>query len=426
MIGLLPIDRKNFPSLNGDAEQFIAYIMGELTRSWDDVINSLEKDEWILFKDGLVILICTQLLSPADKNTDTNPLELLLTESISKERLDIVRRAIKFFRDVGQDIPEPIWFELLVLDSHTNLIEKITFKRISFEVYLKCAMIILPALPQQQLFVEQASSHFDGCVEGNQFLSKSIVSKIMRAFINVKSCLVDLENITFLLKFLRDKTSENSTDCPNMIRTMIDANARLRNQISQYMSKLDITIQKFDAIRNIFILSSGSSILYHVRKQEFLMKLLTSRNNLRSTEFYTEWFLAFMTPGKDQQSVIDAEEFKPMLKNWTNCFGHLPESTVEMIRRMDTLIAALGDHPHSAYFIEQMVDLCFEQSRFLITIYPKRDFLYIVMFRIDYVRNQREYPTGQKSEISRPIQSGIQSEGCQSFLVRSERLNQSR
>ena len=160
-----------------------------------------------------------------------------------------------------------------------------------------------------------------------------------------------------------------------MIRAMIDASAPLRDRIKQYMSKLDITVQQFDSIRNIFILSSGTSILYHVKKQDFLMKVLTSRNNPRSAEFYTQWFLAFMTPGKDQQSVIDAEEFKPMLKNWTNCFGHLPESTVEMIKRMDTLIAALGDHPHSAYFIEQMVDLCFEQSKFLIISYPLRLFM---------------------------------------------------
>ena len=180
MIGLLPIDKKNFPLLDGDAEQFIAYIMAELTRSWEDVINSLVKEEWTLFKDGLVILMCTQLLSPTEKNTDTNPLELLLTESMSAERLSIVRRAVKFLGDIERNVPEPIWFELLVLDSRTNWIDKISFKRISFEVYLKCAIKILPALPQQQLFVERVGPHFDGCVKSDQFVSKLILFKMMR------------------------------------------------------------------------------------------------------------------------------------------------------------------------------------------------------------------------------------------------------
>ena len=171
-----------------------------------------------------------------------------------------------------------------------------------------------------------------------------------------------MESITFLLKFLQNKTLEDGDDYLHTIRSTIDSSASLRDKIKLYMSKLDINIQQFGAIRTIFILSTGSSIFYHVKKQEFLAKSLTSRNNPRTAEFYTKWFLAFMTSDKDQQSVVDTEEFKQMLKQWTAYFGHIPDLTIEIIQKIDSLLLALDDHPDLAHFIQQMVDLCFQQS----------------------------------------------------------------
>ena len=182
MIGLLSIDKQNFPLPHDATEHFITDIMNELTRSWEEVISSLITDEWTSFKDGLAILICTQLLSQTNKNPNINPLELLLTGSINAERFDIVRRTLKLFKDIGRNIPEPIWFEFLVLDSPKNMLNDILLKRISFEVYVRCATKVVPALAQHQLFMQQLGSHFDGGVKQDQFVSKLTLLKVKGSF----------------------------------------------------------------------------------------------------------------------------------------------------------------------------------------------------------------------------------------------------
>ncbi|CAF5201232.1 unnamed protein product, partial [Rotaria magnacalcarata] len=127
------------------------------------------------------------------------------------------------------------------------------------------------------------------------------------------------------------------------------------------MSTLDVTINKFNSIRDIFILSIESSVLFHIKRQEFLLKLLTNDKNLRSVDFYTRWFLAFMAPDKNKRSMFDDDEFKELLKVWTTCVAHRPDLIVKIIKEINVLILAIGDHPCSSHFIEHMVDLCFQQ-----------------------------------------------------------------
>ncbi|CAF1653778.1 unnamed protein product, partial [Rotaria magnacalcarata] len=172
----------------------------------------------------------------------------------------------------------------------------------------------------------------------------------------------DLKNITFLLSFLRNQSSDDANPDLKTIRSIIDSSIPLRNKIKEYMSKLDVTINEFNSIRDIFILSIESSVLFHVNRKEFLLKLLTNDKNLRSVDFYIQWFLAFMTPDKNKPSMFDDDEFKELLKVWTTCVAHRPDLIVKIIKEINVLISAIGDHPCSSHFIEHMVDLCFQQK----------------------------------------------------------------
>ncbi|CAF3200501.1 unnamed protein product [Rotaria socialis] len=345
MIGLVPINKQNFGLPNTSTENFTNVIMSEFTKHLKDVISSLAEDEWNSFRDGMVTLICIQLLSQTFKKSNTSPLEVLLNASIQPERLEIIKRLLNFIKNINGDrnIPEPIWFELLVLDSSDNLIKTIPIEIISFEVYVRCATKVVPALAQFDNFINRLSSHFDDAVKQNQFS-------------------IDLKNITFLLSFLRNQSSDDANPDLKTIRSIIDASTTLRNKIKVYMSTLNVTINEFNSIRDIFILSNESSVLFHIKRKEFLLKLLTNDKNLRSVDFYTRWFLAFMAPDKNKRSMLDDDEFKELLKVWTKCVAHRPDTIVTILKEINVLISAMGDHPCSSHFIEYMVDLCFQQK----------------------------------------------------------------
>jgi hypothetical protein len=110
MIGLFPIDKQNFELPHDPTKNFTFAIMSELSKSLEDVINCLTKDEWDLFKEGLGTLLCIQLLSKSTGKSSANPLELLLNEAIESARLDIVKIALRFFKNIGKDPPESIWY----------------------------------------------------------------------------------------------------------------------------------------------------------------------------------------------------------------------------------------------------------------------------------------------------------------------------
>ncbi|CAM4834359.1 unnamed protein product, partial [Rotaria magnacalcarata] len=345
MIGLVPINKQYFGLPDTSTENFTNVIMNELTKHLKDVISSLAEDEQNSFRDGMATLICIQLLSQTFKKSNPNPLELFLNASIQAERLEIVKRVLNFIKNIKGDknIPESIWFELLVLDSSDNLIQTIPMEIISFEVYLRCATKVVPALAQFDNFINRLSSHFDDAVIQSQFS-------------------IDLKNITFLLNFLQNKSSDDANPDLKMIRSIIDSSIPLRNNIKEYMWKLSVTVGDFSSIREIFILSIESSILFHVKRKEFLLKLLTNGNNLRSVDFYKQWFLAFMAPDKNKRSMFDDDEFKELLKIWTTCFAQRPDSIVTIIKGINVLISAISDHSCSQHFIEHMVDLCFQQK----------------------------------------------------------------
>ncbi|CAF1416103.1 unnamed protein product, partial [Rotaria magnacalcarata] len=345
MIGLVPINKQNFGLPNISTKNFTNVIMSEFTKHLKDVISSLAEDERNSFRDGMATLICIQLLSQTFKKSNPNPLELFLNASIQPERLEIIKRLLNFIKNIKGDrnIPESIWFELLVLDSSDNLIKTIPMEIVSFEVYLRCATKVVPALAQFNNFINRLSSHFDDAVKQNQFS-------------------IDLKNITFLLSFLRNQSSDDANPDLKTIRSIIDSSVPLRDKIKEYMSTLNVTINEFNSIRDIFILSIESSVLFHIKRKEFLLKLLTNDKNLRSVDFYTRWFLAFMAPDKNKRSMLDDDEFKELLKVWTICVAHRPDLIVKIIKEINVLISAIGDHPCSSHFIEHMVDLCFQQK----------------------------------------------------------------
>ncbi|CAF1081188.1 unnamed protein product [Adineta ricciae] len=345
MIGVLPIDKQNYEAFDHSTECFTTFIMSELKKSLKDVISYLTENERNSFNNGISILICIQLLNRINKTPSKNPLELLLDASIQTARLYIVKKIIDFFENIGleEQMPESMWLQLLALDSCDALIDRIPLKPMLFEAYLKYIKEVIPALSHSVNFISRLSTHFDNTAVQGRFL-------------------IDLKSITHLLKFLRHTSSDDTNPDLRMIHSFIDASVPLREKIKEYMSTLKITIDDFDSIREIFILSEKSNILFHVKRKEFLCKILTNGNHSNSVEFYKRWFSAFMAPNDKKQLIFNADEFKELLKAWTTCFTHKSYLMIEIIKEIDKLISITDGHSYAEHFIKHMAEFCFEQK----------------------------------------------------------------
>lgn len=168
-----------------------------------------------------------------------------------------------------------------------------------------------------------------------------------------------------MLTFIEQKPSNDNDKTTKLIQSIIESSGILREKVNEWMLKLDINVNQFNSIRNIFNLAtqSQSSILFHVKQKELLLKLLANNKQYRTEEFYHQWFLAFMKPDNDEKFLVNIDEYKELFKKWTACFAHNYNTLVFIIKMLDSLIPVENKPNYSTYFIEHMVDLCFEQSR---------------------------------------------------------------
>ncbi len=174
--------------------------------------------------------------------------------------------------------------------------------------------------------------------------------------------------------------SDDANPDLKLICSIIDSSAPLREKVKDFMWKLDATIDQFDSIRNVFNLATAieSSILFYVKQKELLQKLLTNGNKYRSVDFYLKWFSAFMTSDKNKKMIIENDEFAALLNAWTKCFVHESDVIVKIIKEIDSLISTVQNNSCSTYFIEHMVNLCFQQSKALrISLYDPNGFIFV-------------------------------------------------
>lgn len=122
------------------------------------------------------------------------------------------------------------------------------------------------------------------------------------------------------------------------------------------------TIDKFCIIREILFLGHGSTLLYHINKKPLLYKILKKSNIGNDFRFYKDWFINFMLPDAEQNSVLSDEDFKYFLKEWTDSFAKNWSIVTEILKLTDQWIEKFGKNKHATYFIQHVVNFSFQQG----------------------------------------------------------------
>jgi hypothetical protein len=152
-----------------------------------------------------------------------------------------------------------------------------------------------------------------------------------------------------------------------LIHTSIDSSRSLRTKITDYFSKLNVVAEDIPIIRDIFH-HSNTSLLFHVDKQNFLIKSLNTANANHSSDFYLKWFsfLAFDVQNHPA-SPSDFAQFKNLIKLWTECITHDYDIFIHMFKNFDQLSSIFiptENNSRLLHFIEKMIDLAFLKGKY--------------------------------------------------------------
>ena len=74
MIGLLSIEKQSFDRYNKPSNIFAKGIMFYVRENFDKLVKSVNSNEWTLFKSGLAVLVCIELLNYRTNNFWANEL----------------------------------------------------------------------------------------------------------------------------------------------------------------------------------------------------------------------------------------------------------------------------------------------------------------------------------------------------------------
>jgi len=196
-----------------------------------------------------------------------------------------------------------------------------------------------------------------------------------------------------LLTFIEKEPSGDSDETARLIQSIIESSDILRKKVNEWMLKLNINANQFNSIRNIFNLPTKSSILFHVKQKEFLLKLLANNKQQRTNEFYLQWFMAFMKPDSKQKFLVNIDGYKELFKTWTACFAEKYDTLIYIIKTLDSLIPVENKPNYSTYFIEHMVDICFQQSKQCSEYLLFKISIILCYFRKNYRKARRQRST---------------------------------
>ena len=176
--------------------------------------------------------------------------------------------------------------------------------------------------------------------------------------------LVDRQSILFLIKFLQSESLYES-EAIKRLRSTIEGDALLKDKVEKWFHSLKtVCIEDLEDISNILDSTSKCAFLSNIRKEEFLCNSLTKK---QSYEYYIKWFKCFLAKSRIYDD-SNHEQCEKLFKTWIDCFKSDFSMFTSVLMAIDELLSDLessvGKNRFHSYFIDGMIDLCFEQSRY--------------------------------------------------------------
>jgi hypothetical protein len=180
MIGLLTNSKEHLSTKSSSVTNFIQNILNYAAEDFIKIFGCVTADEWLLFKNGLVISLCIQLSS--EKQSTRNSIEkdsivLVLLRSIVErnKRREIADAVLSFLKDPYQNLSESNWIELLTFVSFDRVELKYFQSSPSLDTYFSQILKLSEAFVSDKNFQTNLADSFQQLVFKNHFSSMPII-----------------------------------------------------------------------------------------------------------------------------------------------------------------------------------------------------------------------------------------------------------
>ena len=358
MTGLLPITRNNLDVNFHFTNNYVHVLIDDVKEHYDNLFALLTDHDWPLFRDGFSLYLAVELLS---RTNDT----LALVHQVRNEdcKRDLANVLLKRLEILQRPVLAVNWIDLFTLaDPNILTLKQLQLTR-SVETYIKSLAKILDKHTNEMDLDTKVIRHFDESIAEDRLTGKNHCLPI-----DVHQCLffsVNLETIVFLLKFSStDSTDEDesSKKILGIVNQAIEESQNLRTKVKRYLYELSITQEQYTDVRFVISCLSKSDILHLVNKNELVKNLLQNTKLPKIATFLKEWFYSFLV-FDGEATELNKKMYLDVLQHWSLHFIRDHDVTMRIFQEIDLFIHQLTNQEYRTLFIQQMVELCFKQSK---------------------------------------------------------------
>jgi hypothetical protein len=168
-----------------------------------------------------------------------------------------------------------------------------------------------------------------------------------------------------------EREPSNETE---IVHSAIRTSSALKQKIKDYFNKLEMTMENMEEIWLIISSISKIQILNYIDVYEYLEKSLL---NVYSSDYFIKWSQCFLTKSKLEDD-IERARYKKLFKSWSDCLKNTYANFIHVLRTIDEIFNSFDQSNDQnwvrLYFIDGMINLCFEQGNFLKFIFNYSDF----------------------------------------------------
>jgi hypothetical protein len=169
-----------------------------------------------------------------------------------------------------------------------------------------------------------------------------------------------------------EREPSNETE---IVHSALKTSGELKQKIKDYFDELEMTMENMDEIYLIISSISKIETLNYINKYEYLEKSLL---NMYSSDHFIKWSQCFLTKSQLEDD-IERARYKKLFQSWSDCLTNTYANFLHVLRAMDEILNSFdqSDDQNWArlYFINSIIDLCFQQGTLLKFIFNYSDFL---------------------------------------------------
>ncbi len=160
-----------------------------------------------------------------------------------------------------------------------------------------------------------------------------------------------------------EETSENDSAVTKHFLSTVQVAIRishgLKQKIKDYFDRLNMTVENMEAIQLIIYSILKFPIFDYIDKYEYLEKSLS---NVYTSDYYIKWFQCFLTNNQIRSGNKEKNLLKLWIQSSTRDFDKFISILMVIDQMLDALDTAVENDWFRLYFIDCIIDLCFQQS----------------------------------------------------------------